>query len=201
MVYNTYCFENKTDWSVVKEESLSFSNWDSKIHYNTFFKMCFVKNKGVFLKMRTDESDLRCENHNRDENIWEDSCMEFFFCPFEHRKEYLNFEMNPNGAYLCQIGEGKFDRRFVADFSDAEAEIKTEIFEGGWALELFVPCDFISKAYGERFDASPCKIKGNFYKCGDLTDLPHYDSYAKMGQLPPGFHNPDCFAKININER
>lgn len=200
-VYETCVFENEPQWDKVQEGSLEFSNWDSKIHYNTFFKMCFVKNKGIFLKMRTDETELRCVNTKRDENIWEDSCMEFFICPFPHRKEYLNFEMNPNGAYLCQYGKERENRAFAKSLTSVEAEITTEVSENGWSLELFVPVKMISEIFGESFRADAGTIKGNFYKCGDLTEKPHYDSFSKMTTLPPGFHNPECFAQIKISER
>jgi len=226
-VYETYVFENEPQWDKVQEGSLEFSNWDSSVHYNTFFKMCFVKEKGIFLKMRTDETDLRFVNTKRDENIWEDSCMEFFICPFSHREEYLNFEMNPVGAYLCQFGKGREDRVFLASLTDEAASVKAEISPQGWNLELFISASLtdeaasvkaeispqvwnlelfisaslISEAFGETFTAGACSIRGNFYKCGDLTSKPHYDSFNKMGTLPPGFHNPECFAQIIITER
>lgn len=200
-VYNTYVFENEPDWNVVSKESLEFSNWDSEAHYNTFFRMCFVKEKGVFVKMETDETDLRRVNTKRDENIWEDSCMEFFFCPFSHREEYLNFEMNPNGAYLCQYGKGREGRVFLSSLTDKEAQVSAQVNNDGWSLELFIPEELISEAFGETFTAGECRIKGNFYKCGDLTKKLHYDSFNKMTTLPPGFHNPDCFAQIIITER
>lgn len=200
-VYETRVFENEPQWDKVREGCLEFSNWDSKIHYNTFFKMCFVKNRGIFLKMRTDETELRCVNTKRDENIWEDSCMEFFICPFPDRKEYLNFEMNPVGAYLCQYGKERENRVFVKNLTSVEAEIRTETSENGWSLELFIPVKMISEIFGESFRAQACTLKGNFYKCGDLTEKVHYDSFSKMTTLPPGFHNPDCFAEIIISER
>lgn len=201
MKYSTFVFENEPLWDEVPEKGLDFSNWDSKIHYDTFFRMCFVKNKGVYLRMRTNETDIRAVNFNRDENMWEDSCMEFFFCPFAHRKEYLNFEMNPNGAWLCQFGEGREGRVFLKTLTSIEAQLDAEVTDDGWSLELFVPEKLISEAFGEKFTAESCSIKGNFYKCGDLTEKPHYDSFSKMTTLPPGFHNPQCFAEITISER
>lgn len=201
ITYETYTFDSFPVWDEVKEGSLDFSNWDSETHYNTFFKMCFVKNKGIFLKMRTDETKLRCVNTKRDESIWEDSCMEFFICPFENRREYLNFEMNPLGAYLCQYGKERENRVFVKNLTSVEAEIRTETSENGWSLELFIPVKMISEIFGESFRAQACILKGNFYKCGDLTEKVHYDSFSKMTTLPPGFHNPDCFAEIIISER
>lgn len=198
MKYESLVFDEEPLWDKVKEESLSFSNWDSKVHYNTFFKLCFVRGKGIFLKMRTDETDLRRVNTKRDENIWEDSCMELFICPFAHREEYLNFEMNPNGAYLCQFGKGRQDRVFLSTLTSLEPQLQTRVSDEGWSLELFVPKELISEAFGEAFTAGECTLRGNLYKCGDLTKTPHYDSFSKMGDLPPGFHNPECFAQIII---
>ena len=200
-VYETYVFENEPDWEAVNEGSLDFSNWDSKAHYNTFFKLCFVKDKGIYLRMRTDETELRREGTKRDDNIWEDSCMEFFLCPFSHREEYLNFEMNPNGAYLCQYGKGREGRVFLKTLTDIGADVTARVTDDGWSLELFIPVSLISEAYGEQFTAGACSIRGNFYKCGDMTSKPHYDSFNKMTTLPPGFHNPECFAQIIITER
>lgn len=199
--YRTYSFSQEPLWDVVPEGSLTFSNWDSKISYNTRFKMCFVKNKGIYLRMSTDETDIRAVNTARDENIWEDSCMEFFLCPFPHREEYLNFEMNSNGAWLCQFGKGREGRVFLSSLTSLEADVKATVFDKGWSLEAFIPCSLISEAFGEEFTACAAELKGNFYKCGDLTAVPHYDSFVKMGALPPGFHNPECFARIIITER
>lgn len=199
--YRTYVFEKEPSWECVPEGRLAFSNWDSKISYDTRFKMCFVRASGIYLRMQTDETDIRAVNTARDENIWEDSCMEFFLCPFAHRKEYLNFEMNSKGAWLCQFGDGRENRVFLKSLTDCEVKLETETGSDGWRLELFIPCELISEAFGEGFTADEASLKGNFYKCGDLTSRPHYDSYAKMTTLPPGFHNPDCFAQIIITER
>ncbi len=199
--YRTYSFEKEPSWDIVPEGRLDFSNWESEIHYETAFRLCFVRGEGIYLRMKTNETDIRAVNTARDENIWEDSCMEFFLCPFEHREEYLNFEMNSKGAWLCQFGKGKYDRVFLSTLTDREADVKATVTDEGWSLELFVPCELISEAFGEAFTAEACTLKGNFYKCGDLTSRPHYDSYAKMTTLPPGFHNPECFAQIIITER
>jgi len=199
--YRTCTFAGEPLWNEIPEGKLEFSNWDSKIHYETFFKMCFVKGEGIYLRMRTDETDIRAVNTARDENIWEDSCMEFFLCPFAHRSEYLNFEMNSKGAWLCQFGSGKLDRVFLKTLTEREIDLRTKVNSDGWSLEAFIPCELISEAFNEEFAAEEATLKGNFYKCGDLTEKPHYDSFSEMGTLPPGFHNPDCFAEIIISER
>lgn len=200
-VYNTYSFLGDIDWSVVPEAKLCYSNWNSVTSYDTYFKMCLKKNSGIYVKMRTDETSLRAVCTKRDEPVWQDSCMEFFICAVEGREEYINFEMNSVGAYLTEFGKGKKDRVFLKTLTEREVHITTEVTHEGWSLDLFVPCELISEAYKTDFDGSACILKGNFYKCGDETDRLHYDSYTQMTTLPPGFHNPECFATIKINER
>ena len=199
-LYNTYTFDNEINWQEVPEEKLSYFLWDSAKEYNVFFMMCFLKGKGIALRMRCDETQLRAVGKVRDDRVWEDSCMEMFICPFEHREEYVNFEINCEGVYLSQFGTDRENRVFIKELTDIEADIKTEITSDGWSLDAFVPCRLISEVYGEEFTADKCSIKGNFTKCGDLTKYPHYGSFAELTTLDYGFHNPANFAKININE-
>ncbi len=199
--YNTFTFNDEPMWEEVTEEKLTFSHWDSEVQYNTFFKMCFVKDKGIFLKMRTDETVLRKVCLKTDEPVYEDSCMEFFIAPIEGEEGYINFEMNPNGVYLSQFGKGKFDRVFLKEITTYVPTVTAKETGDGWSLELFVPCELISDVFKTDFDASECIIKGNFYKCGDKTEKVHYTSFNEMTTLPPGFHNPSRFALICVKER
>ena len=199
--YFTYSFSGDIDWSVVPEESLDFSNWDSEADYNTYFQMCFKKNDGIYVKMRTDETDIRAVYHENDDPVWQDSCMEFFVCAVEGRDEYINFEMNSNSVYLSEFGKDKKSRVFLKTVTDIKADVTADVSDKGWNVELFVPCELIREAYGTDFEAGECKIRFNFYKCGDNCNKKHYHSYTKMTTLPPGFHNPGCFAFAHIKER
>ena len=196
--YNTYSFSDKIIWEAIPEEKLSCFLWDSAATYNVFFKMCFLQNKGIFLRMRCDETLLRSEGKHRDDRVWEDSCMEMFLCPFEERDEYVNFEINCDGVYLSQFGKVRENRIFIKELTFLEPEVKTDKYEDGWSLELFVPCELISEVYSQDFTAGECCIRGNFTKCGDLTQYTHYGSFCELAGLDKGFHNPQCFAKINV---
>lgn len=199
--YNTYSFIDKINWHEVPQEKLDYFLWNSAAEYEVYFKMCFLKNEGIYLKMSCDEKSLRAVGKNRDDSVWEDSCMEMFICPIEGRQEYINFEINCDGVYLSQFGAVRENRQFLKELTNIEPEIKTWKNPDGWSLELFVPCELISEAYGEKFTAGACKIKANFTKCGDLTEYPHYGSYCELEGLDLGFHNPKCFANVNIDER
>ena len=200
-VYNTFVFENEINWQEVPEEKLSYFLWDSAAEYNVFFRMCFLKGQGIALRMRCDETKLRAEGKVRDDRVWEDSCMEMFLCPFEDREEYVNFEINCKGVYLSQYGRSREDRTFIREITDIEPYVKTETSDSGWSLEAFVPCELIAQVFGKSFPADKCTIKGNFTKCGDLTEYPHYISFSELTTLDKGFHNPQHFSKITVDER
>ena len=199
-VYNTFSFEIEPRWDEVKEEKLDFSHWGSEAFYNTYFKMCFVKNKGIYVAMRTDETSLRKVCTKTDDPVYEDSCMEFFIAPIEGNDNYINFEISASGAYLSEFGASKIDRVFIKELTDFVPKITVKENSDGWSTELFVPCELISDIFKVKFDASASTVKGNFYKCGDKTQKVHYSSYNEMTTLPPGFHNPGCFATLCIIE-
>ncbi len=201
--YKTLCFKDKPCREDIPLGRLDCFQWEGENPYRpeTLFKMCFVKEKGIFVEMKTNEKNLRSVCSKRDEPVYEDSCMEFFFKPFKGRQEYLNFEINPDGAYLSQFGKGRDDRVFIKELTDEKPVISTEKGSDGWKLRLFVPCALIESLYGERFEADEGEYRGNFYKCGDKTEKPHYGSFSPMSSLPPGFHNPERFAKIIVSSK
>lgn len=200
--YLTQCFEEEPQWEKVPTGKLEFWNWETDNPYRpeTSFQMCFVKNSGVYLKMKTSETELRTVCKKRDENCWEDSCMEFFFAPFELSDGYINFEMTPSGAFLSAFGKGRENRVFLKSITSISPSLLAKTDSYGWALELFVPCALIEDVFKREFTASPGNCFGNFFKCGDLTKRPHYGSFSPMGQLPPGFHNPELFVKITVKD-
>ncbi len=206
MTYNTYAFKGEIDWDIVPEEKLECWHWEETlektIRPNTYFKMCFLENVGIFARMRTDETNLRRVNTTPDSPVWEDSAMEFFFIPVESRQEYFNLEFNSNGAYLCHVGVAKKPKRKdISEFSKEVPVITPTVTKDGWSAEVFVPCKLVNEVLGENFEAKASEIRGNFYKCGDLTQIPHFGSYAPVAEQYPGFHNPICFANISIKEK
>lgn len=200
--YKTLCFKEKADFSMVPEGKIDCFQWEDKNAYRpeTAFKMCLVENVGIFVKMKTDEKNPRCTCTGRDGRCWEDGCMEFFIKPFEDAEEYLNFEMTGSGAYLSAFGKSRDNRILLKNLSQTQPSVKSKIMHDGWSLELFVPCKVVEEAYGKEFHAKAGTYYGNFYKCADKSDKPHFGSFSPMGTLPPGFHCPELFAKIIVED-
>ncbi len=112
----------------------------------------------------------------------------------------MNFEVNPKGVYLSQIGETRENRRFIKELTDLEPIITPmSVEEDGktaWGCEITIPCEFISALYGTDFKLGECRMKGNFYKCADGSVSPHYGAHFPVSSAALGFHNPDCFGDI-----
>lgn len=170
----------------------------------SYAAMFAVENEGIHAVLWSFEDNLRCECKKRDDPVYTDSCLEFFIAPVEGDKRYMNFEVNPKGVYLSQIGEIRENRTFIKELTDLEPIIEPMTVEEGndkaWGCDILLPCDFISALYGTDFKIKECRMKGNFYKCADLSVSPHYGAHFPVSSAALGFHNPDCFGDIIIRK-
>lgn len=139
----------------------------------------------------------------RDDPVYTDSCLEVFIAPVEDRREYINFEINPNGAYLSQFGAERNGRVFINELTAETPRVSAGVYPDakGWHAELFIPESLISALYGCEFSVKEGEIRGNFYKCADHSPTPHYGALFPVGSASLGFHNPEKFGTIKIIKR
>ncbi len=192
-------FEKYTDASFPRLMKLEHHLWRDE--YPCFIAcragVCAVKNKGIIVRFEADEPCPRAVFENRDDPVYNDSCVEFFFQPFADDERYVNFEINPKGAFLCAVGKGRADRSFLSGLSGCDPIVNTTIGPNGWSAELFIPEQLISDVFGKSFSVVGTDyIRANFYKCGDLTEQPHYSSLFPVKTQTPDFHRPEYFQKI-----
>ena len=198
-VYNKLCFyDSFEEFDKVCFHRLTNYHWESDPPYrpNTYFKMGIV-GEDLVAKLQCYEENPRAVFTKRDDPIYRDSCLEFFVAPIEDRDEYVNVEMNSNGAFLCEFGKGKFDRVFVNSLTERSPVVETfkgEDMQGAfWGVTVKLTKAFLRELYKtENIDFTT--IKANFYKCGDDCEIQHYLAFSPVTTLPPGFHNPECFA-------
>lgn len=110
---------------------------------------------------------------------------------------YLNFEFNPNCAVCVQIGTTKTDRTRLVRTDNLFNAVST-CTEDGWEITYCVPFDFIRSFYPEFFVESGMQLRGNFYKCGNLTEQKHYLSWNAIESDTPNFHKPECFGVLKL---
>lgn len=179
--------------------------WESDEIYRprTYFKLA-ATDYGLTARLLCFENEPKAVYTNRDEPIYKDSCLEFFVAPVADRAEYINIECNANGAYLCEFGKGKHDRRFIKEICDLTPRVKPFrdcVGEMCWGVTVTVPKKLISALYDiAESEITLHEIRANFYKCGDECDTPHYIAFAPVTTLPPGFHNHDCLKTFIIKE-
>lgn len=198
-IYNKLCVYNDyNDFNKACFHRLKSFHWESDPPYRpaTYFKMGVVGDDLVAV-LQCYESTPRTVCVNRDDPVYTDSCLEFFVAPVEGRDEYINVEMNSKGVFLCEFGKGKYDRVFISTLTNKSPLVKA--FDGTnsngsyWGVEVTLEKDFLCELY-KIDDSSFTTVKANFYKCGDSCDIPHYIAFSPVTTLPPGFHNPGCFA-------
>ena len=144
--------------------------------------------------------DLRATQIEDNGRSWEDSCCEFFVTdPYDGT--YYNFELTCIGSLLSSKRKSRLDSvlrekedvaRVIRHSSLAheETEICDRIFS--WTVAMLIPYDLI----GIDRDNVPVSVRGNFYKCGDLTAHPHFLSWNPIGTPKPDFHRPEYFGEL-----
>ncbi len=197
--YKISLFDSLPELSELGFMELSNHLWgeDYPHFFSSRASISAVKNKGFFAVMISDEPCPKAVYTKKDDPVYKDSCMEFFFQPFADDARYMNFEINPNGACLSEIGTQRSDRKFIKEITAVEPEITVLHVDNGWGVSLFIPEQLVSQAFGRKFSLSETGyIRANFYKCGEETDSPHFSSAFFVGTSKPDFHRPEYFEKL-----
>ncbi len=144
--------------------------------------------------------DLRATVLEDNGNSWEDSCCEFFVTdPFDGT--YYNFELTCIGSLLASKRTSRTDKTMIppsmlssvirySSLDRKPVTVKDRIF--GWTVAMLIPFELI----GIDKDNLPVSLRGNFYKCGDLTAHPHFLSWNPIKTPNPDFHRPEFFGEI-----
>lgn len=203
--YKTFIFDSVPDINSVPQAHLENFHWE-KDNYSrpqTYVRFFAVKDEGFYAFMRSFEFPVLNRYTKRDDPVYTDSCLEVFLAPVPGREEYINFEINPNGAFLSQFGKERNNRVFIKELTDISPTVTAQIDEENksWQAGLFIPQSLISALYKIDYRVSADEIRGNFYKCADDSPTPHYGALFPVDSEALGFHNPSAFGRIIIDER
>ncbi len=196
MNYDVIC-ANEAALENAKEEKIADVPWGSTYTPDCRFKGVYVKDKGFLFRLRAMETNPRITYLEPGGEICEDSCLEIFlnFAP-QKTDSYINFEMNAAGAYLFGTGKDRYERKDLD--CPVMPTVKAEVTEEEWSVTLFIPNETIFHEYGEIDFVPGYTFTGNAFKCGDLTDEPHYLTWAPMQRDAMDFHRPDRFGTFKL---
>jgi len=188
-----------------QNDTIEILNWPNEYPYKpiTFF-IIGRSNSSIFIKFSVRGTMLRAIYSNDQDPVYQDSCVEFFCMPVGADK-YTNFEFNCIGT--CSASSRKSRNDDVVPFSKEEMQtikrypsIGRRAFnemEGMFEWELTVEIPF--KFMGIDSENLPQKILGNFYKCADGTDSPHFISWSPIQTDKPDFHRPEFFGELSFD--
>ena len=128
--------------------------------------------RALFVHMKTTERNLRACKNQRNDEVCEDSCMEFFISPDNDDIRYFNFEINPIGTLLLFV----YNRRIemIPTTDDARIfNIKSITSNDGWEIFYEIPFSFmmglfLAYLYIKFNSLLPCIILhfiNNFISC------------------------------------
>lgn len=131
----------------------------------------------------------------------QDSCLEFFFSAAEQDARYINIELNPSLCIYFGFGTGREDlMRILLPDGAKTLHAASERTPSGWDVTYELPFQLLRLFFPDF--APSGTIRGNFYKCGDLTVQEHYLAWNRVDAERPDFHLPKCFgALIFLNKQ
>jgi hypothetical protein len=154
---------------------------------------------------------VRCVRTNYLDEVWKDSCVEFFAQP-KPDQGYFNFEFNCGGAFLCyHIVNPERTADGFKEFTKVPAEIGRAIHVWPslpkridqeiadpivWTLRFFIPFSLFEHYLGPLGEIPGRLWRGNFFKCADESSHPHWGSWMPVDKFD--FHRPSCFGKIRF---
>lgn len=158
----------------------------------------------ILLKYYVTENYFKAEKTESNQDVYEDSCVEFFVSP-ANDGIYYNFELNAIGT--CLMGTGterdnrpRSDPRIISKIrrktSAGNRPVSEITGEYSWDITLAIPTEVfflheIAGLEGKTFRA-------NFYKCGDKLSVPHYLTWNPVGTDKPDYHRPEYFGILKF---
>ena len=189
------------NWNDIPAASIDNFFWYEGHTPATTAKLVFVEDFGFILRMTCAETNPKAVYTQYNEPVYTDSCMEFF-CDYLGDGRYINMEMNSLGTLLSCIGADRNARTPVADLSGGELfDVTGEVCDGYWQVTASIPASLLCKILG--VDSIPFgkgyTLRGNFYKCGDETEVVHFGMWNPVRTEKPDFHRPEYFGTLAID--
>ena len=189
------------DWEQIPRIPISEKIAPTQSPVTAYAQICATE-EALLLHLAATEPEIRAEETGMLGMPCVDSCLEFFFRPMEEELRYFNFEYNPNGSLFLGFGSCVEELlRIVPNREQQKALFQPRIVVGqeGWDLYFRVPYSFIRQFFPEfRADAGKV-IYGNFYKCGELVEQPHFLAWNPIfRQGTSRFHTPAEFGRLDV---
>ena len=182
------------DWPDLPIAPIDILCWTKPLPISAYAQLAWDDTQ-LFVHLHADEKNIRAEVKDPLGQPCQDSCLEFFFSPDPSSDRYINFEVNPLGTLFLGYGSCIQDlTRLMVDDPRSFFRITTAVSAEGWDLSYSLPFAFLRRFFPSFVPEG--SIRGNFYKCGDLTLQAHYLAWNPVLAENPAFHRPQDFGRL-----
>ncbi len=176
------------------------NNWNYPYAPRVTASMGYVKGSGLSIRLTAYESDPFVRYTKNYDPVYTDSCLECFINPCPEKGDtYINLETNANGAFINSFAPGRENRQPIVPLFGIEPSVVITKEKDRWIADILLSDALLSAVYGKDLSIEPGKLmKGNFYKCQEDGENPHFLSWTKIDTPKPDFHRPEYFGNINV---
>lgn len=189
------CFDKEA----VEYHTVSVVNWPEYPYQPDVKFRVAHDGENIYLNWKVDEKEIKAVCEEDGGAVWKDSCVEFFVS--FNASFYYNIETNCIGKVLVGTGADRTSRKPVPSELVKKIQRWSSVGiqaisgqTGAWELSLIIPKELF---YLDAIDGfSGLTGQGNFYKCGDDLEDPHFLSWNPIKNETPNFHLSDYFGKL-----
>ena len=162
---------DQPDWAVAPRAQIDQLLWKPQTQITAYAQLVCGDDR-LFVHLHADEDAIRAEETDPLAQPCQDSCLEFF-----------------------GIGTGRDDLvRSLPTQGVGALNAHCTRSETGWDLYYSLPFSLL-RLFFPAFHPHGI-MRGNFYKCGDLTQQEHYLAWNRVACAEPDFHRPEFFGEL-----
>ena len=192
----TYTILPKTNnWNDIPVAPIDTRLWTPEVDISATAQVCYDAD-ALYVRLTAKEKDIRAEETGSLGMPCVDSCLEFFFSPEEGDGRYFNIEFNPAKCMYIGFGSDRYDSARILPAPSANINPSVIRTEEGWEITYQITTAFIKKFFPNFAPTQGKKMRGNFYKCGELTPIKHFFSWNPVEVPTPDFHRPEFFGEL-----
>ena len=91
------------DWSQIPALQINELHNTPPVDITAEARLCY-DDEAIYVHLQAVEKNISAQYTGLLDEVSDDSCLEFFFCPMEGDSRYFNIESNPNGAMFLGFG-------------------------------------------------------------------------------------------------
>ncbi|MBF0258353.1 MAG: carbohydrate-binding family 9-like protein [Desulfamplus sp.] len=196
-------------WKDVSSELLRNYMGDRPNHFPKAEVKVAYSAMAIYVMFRVEDRYVRAVAAEHQDDVWKDSCVEFFFTPDSDISiGYFNIEMNCGGTMLFHFQPGAGKDRIIIPKSESNKIygyhslpriIDPELVQPvTWTVEYSIPINLLRRYCPVTTPAPQVEWRANFYKCADNTSHPHWLTWSPIDLPKPNFHVPQSFGILQF---